>query len=419
MHMQGSGGVTCNTGWHESRCEVERARLRVLSVIHFNGTYGGPQNSNARLAPILRERGIHLTVLLPDEPGTAAATLRASGLDVVQQSLHRPRATLNPLPNLRLVVGFLPEVLRIRRLIMKRRIDVVLVNGAIFPHAALAARFAGIPVVWQILDTRPPMWLRKAAMLFVRNLSDVVMSTGLTVAAQYPGARDFGDRLIPFFPPVDTAAFRPDEELRKRARADLGIPDEGVLVGTVANLTPQKGHKHFLAVAARLIARDPAVHVRCVGQRVATHAAYAERLKVQAAEMGLAGSGRFSFYDAGTRIAEILPAFDIFLLTSEPLSEGIPTSALEAMSCGVPVVSVDVGSIREAIGDKEDGFVVPALDRGRLEETAFGLIRDAKLRRRVGRLARERAQAEFDVRRTADAHEKAFAMAAERRAGGQ
>lgn len=393
------------------------ARLRVLSVIHFNGIYGGPQNRNARLAPILEERGIELTVLLPDEPGGAAKELRRRGLDVAQQSLHRPRAVLNPLPNIRLVVTFLPEIMHIRRLIRSRRIDVVLINGSIFPHAAIAARLAGVPVVWQILETRPPMWVRRTAMLFVRNLADVVMSTGMSVAARYPGACAFEDRLIPFFPPVDTTEFRPDEELRRKARGRLGVPDKGVLVGMVANLTPQKGHRHFLAVAARLIAGNPAVHVRCVGQEVATHTAYADRLRQQAEENGLVASGRFSFYDAGTRIAEFLPAFDVFMLTSEPLSEGIPTSLLEAMACGVPVVATDVGAIREAIDSGREGYVVAAVDEEQLAKAASKLIGDAALRREMGRLSRKKAEAEFDLSRTADAHERAFTIAMAHKTG--
>lgn len=385
--------------------------IRVLSVVHYNGAYGGPQNRNARLAPLLYKRGFEITVVLPSEPGSAADELRKRGVDVVQVSLHRPRATLNPLPHMGLLWGFWPEVMHIVKLIERRKIDVVLINGSIFPHAALAARLAKVPVVWQLLDTRPPMWMRRVAMYFVRRFADVVMSTGMEVARQHPKACDFGDRLISFFPPVDTTEFRPDKTRREMARKAMGVPEEAVLVGTVGNLTRQKGHGYFINVVAGLLKENRSVYARVVGQRVATHDRYAERLRARAQRLGLFDDGRFAFYDAGTAVADLLPGFDVFLMTSEPLSEGIPTSVLEAMSCGLPVIATDVGSIRETIRDGKNGFVVPAVNEHALIENSLSLVRDRSLREEIGTEARRAAICYFDAEQTADAHVRAFKIA--------
>jgi hypothetical protein len=45
--------------------------VRALSVVHYP-VFGGPQNRNMRIAPLLRDAGIELTVLLPEGPGDAA-----------------------------------------------------------------------------------------------------------------------------------------------------------------------------------------------------------------------------------------------------------------------------------------------------------------------------------------------------------
>jgi len=120
---------------------------RVLNVTHYP-VFGGPHNEVLRLAAPLREAGVEMTVLLPDEPGNAAERLRSAGIDVLTMPLHRLRATTRPLTHLRLVARFWPEVQAIRSVVRERDIDIVKINGLVNPHGAIAARLEGVPVVW-------------------------------------------------------------------------------------------------------------------------------------------------------------------------------------------------------------------------------------------------------------------------------
>ena len=72
---------------------------------------------------------------------------------------------------------------------------------------------------------------------------------------------------------------------------------------------------------------------------------------------------------------------DAFLLSS--LSEGISNAALEAMACGVPVVTTDCGGMREAVTDGEEGFVVPVRDAESMANALMKLAGDAGLRERM------------------------------------
>lgn len=86
---------------------------------------------------------------------------------------------------------------------------------------------------------------------------------------------------------------------------------------------------------------------------------------------------------------------DVFVLTS--LSEGISNAVLEAMACGLPVVTSDCGGMREAVSDGVEGFVVPLRDP---EATAIALARlatDEALRQQMGRAARERILCNFTL----------------------
>jgi len=390
-----------------------RFKLNVLYVIHYP-FFGGPQNQALRLARPLTTRGVATVVVLPDEPGNAAERLRAAEVDVVSLPLHRLRAVPAPLLQMRFLAGIPGEVAALRRLIRERSIDVVQVGGLVNPHAAIAARIEGAGVVWQLLDTRAPMMLRRLLMPWVIALADVVMTTGTGVAQVHPGVSALGSRLVPFYPPVDTSVFTPDPRHRASARAEFGVPPGGLLVGTVANLNPQKGLEHFVAVAEALHARRADIQFVILGSAMETQEAYEATIR-RSVEVSAAGRAcALRIIDPGERVSELVPGFDLFLLTSVPRSEGVSTTVLEAMASGVPVVSTNVGALSEVIMDGVTGRLVAPLDDDAFVEVASVLLGDADARARMGVEARLRAVKLYDVEVSADAHLRAYERAAAR-----
>jgi glycosyltransferase involved in cell wall biosynthesis len=99
-------------------------------------------------------------------------------------------------------------------------------------------------------------------------------------------------------------------------------------------------------------------------------------------------------------VRDRLHAADAFLLSS--LSEGISNAALEAMACGLPIVTTDCGGMREAIDDGVEGFVVPVREPRAMAEALARLALDPDLRRRMGRAARRRVEREFDLEHQID-----------------
>lgn len=83
---------------------------------------------------------------------------------------------------------------------------------------------------------------------------------------------------------------------------------------------------------------------------------------------------------------EDMPGFyrqlDLFVCTSA--IEGTPNPLLEAMACGIPVVSTDVGIVPEVFGERQKRFIVPQADPGRFADAVGELINDAGLRRALG-----------------------------------
>lgn len=385
--------------------------MNLLHVIHFP-VFGGPHNEVLRLATPLGERGWISTVLLPDEADDAARRLRSARIDVIQAPLHRLRADPDPRLHATLLATFPAEVRKLRRVIAERRIDLVVIRGLVNPHGAIAARLEGVPVVWQLVDTRPPWLMRRALMPLVLNLADGVMFTGDAILRAHTGGRPLDLPYTTYVPPVDTLLFASSPSARTSTRRSIGLPVDAPVVGSVANVNPDKGLEYFVRAASIIFRERPDAWFLLVGSQYDTHLDYAERLR---SEVSLGGipTERFIFAGPWPNIQDVYPALDVKLITSR--SEGIATTAIEAMACGVPVIATAVGGLPEIVHDGRTGFVVPSRDPASLAERALRILDDSELRLRMSTAARQRAVNEFDVSVSVTRYVRVFEAAIRRR----
>ena len=361
------------------------------------------------MAPHFRALGWEMVVALPEEEGDGAARL-SDRVQVIQLPLHRLRGSLDPRLHATYLRTIRPEVRRLSEIIEKESVDIVQVAGVMNPHGGFAARRGKRPLVWQLLGTFAPMALRRFWMPFITRTSDVIMTAGEDVARVHPGTAKLGHRWITFFPPVDTSVFAPDADRRRAARSELGVPDDGFLVGTVGNLNKTKAHERLVEAARVIRSQASNVYFRILGAETPTHAEYYENEVIgRASRYGLFDGDELRIISPGPRIPDLLPAFDAFALCSR--AEGVPTSLLEAMSCGVPVVTTPVGAVTEVVDDEVTGIVTstPAP-----EDLAAGLLRlvaSPDLCSSMGRESREKALSTFDASVCAETHVRAFELA--------
>jgi len=105
-------------------------------------------------------------------------------------------------------------------------------------------------------------------------------------------------------------------------------------------------------------------------------------------------------------VSEILSLADIFLLPSENESFGL--SALEAMSCQVPVIATNAGGLPEVVDHGHTGWLEEVGDVGAMAEHAIQLLRDDDLREEMGRNARQVALDRFHQDKIIDMYEKYY-----------
>lgn len=161
---------------------------------------------------------------------------------------------------------------------------------------------------------------------------------------------------------VDTRRFVPLDQAEMRA--ELGLPLEAPVLITVGGLVERKGFHRVIELLPRLRERWPGLIYLIVGGPSA-EGNNRPQLEQQVAELGLGDCVRFLGSLPPDQLKQPLSAADVFVLSTR--NEGWANVFLEAMACGLPVVTTDVGGNREVVDRESIGHVVPFGDAEALE----------------------------------------------------
>ncbi|MCG6924586.1 MAG: glycosyltransferase [Acidobacteria bacterium] len=176
-------------------------------------------------------------------------------------------------------------------------------------------------------------------------------------------------------------------ERGRGVRRELGLPEDGLVVGSIGRLNAQKGHRFLIEAAAPLCRQRSDLRVLVVGD-----GDLMDDLQQQAAGLGIAD--RVLFAGHRTDVPDLLAALDVFCISS--LYEGTPLALFEAMAAGRAVVSTAVDGCREVLEDGVTGLLVPPGDAAALGTALDRVLADAGLRETLGREALEASRA-YDV----------------------
>jgi N-acetyl-alpha-D-glucosaminyl L-malate synthase BshA len=201
--------------------------------------------------------------------------------------------------------------------------------------------------------------------------------------------------VIPNF--VDTARFR---RMPKDHFTRAIAPEGERLMVHVSNFRPVKRAVDVVEVFARLHAEGvwPEGHARHGhpgGVKLLMVGDGPDRLacETRAREAGIWHDVRF--IGKQEPVEEILSIADLFLMPSG--SETFGLAALEAMACGVPVVSSDIGGLPELNLDGVTGFLRPFGDVEGMTDAARRILTEPGLHARMAEAARRRAVEEFEI----------------------
>lgn len=168
------------------------------------------------------------------------------------------------------------------------------------------------------------------------------------------------------------------------------LPHEGPVIGNVARLSEQKGQRHLVAAAPRVLERHPDARFVFVGD-----GELRGELEEEVRRRGLTGA--FEFAGHVEDVPAELARMDVFALPS--FFEGLCYAVIEAQAAGVPVVATPVGGIPENVVPGETGLLVPPGDPVALADALNSLLDDPDEARRLAVNARRRVRERYAVER--------------------
>lgn len=342
--------------------------------------YGGAETQLVRLALRLKARGWGVSVISMTPPKAYVEELEAAGIPV--HSLEIRRKIPDPRPILGLV-----------RLLRSQQPDVV---HGFMVHANLLARLvrplAPVPVlICSARNTNEGGRFREVLYRLTDHLCDIttqVSQTGLERYIRIKAVPPYKIRYIPNG--IDVDRFRPDPEVRKRMREELGLGDAFVWLA-VGRFDPQKDYPNMLRAFSQVIKEHPDTLLIIVGDGPVRQA-----MEELASNLGL--KDRVRFLGIRRDIAEVMNAADGYVISSS--WEGMPNVLLEASTTGLPIVATDVGGNRDVVKDVETGFLVPPKDPGALAGAMLRLMGlSEEERRQMGEKGRRYIEATYSIDR--------------------
>ncbi len=196
------------------------------------------------------------------------------------------------------------------------------------------------------------------------------------------------DKAIVIHNPVDLATFASGKNIRDA----LSLRSDQRVVGTIAQIRPNKGIVTLVETARLLIPRQPKLIFLVVGPDGKGHGPFADDMRRLVGEPVF--DDRVRFLGSRTDIADLLATFDVFFLPTE--LETLNMSVTEAMAASVPVVTSPVHGMAELIPSSEFGRVVTPPTAAGFAQTIEDLLTDPELASGIGARACHSLTARFD-----------------------
>jgi glycosyltransferase involved in cell wall biosynthesis len=202
--------------------------------------------------------------------------------------------------------------------------------------------------------------------------ADRVTATGMRLA----------EATLRYMPPdVEVAVIPYGVDLDRFAPPE-GKSRDGLVVGSVGRLSPEKGLKYLLRAMAEITRQEPRARLLLAGDGPERRS-----LEQLVARLGLLDRVEFTGEVPHDQVPRALARMDVFVMPST--WEGFGVAALEAAAMKLPILASNVHGIPDVVEDGVTGILVPPKDVAALSQAILRLLRDPEERRRMGRAGRE------------------------------
>ena len=281
------------------------------------------------------------------------------------------------------------------RLVKEENIDLIHCHLPVSAAAGrLVGKYLGVPVVYTEHNKQERYHpatrrLNLATMGLNAEVLTVSEDVRQSLLAHWSGDKR---RVSVLINGVNTSRYNPAQYDQRNCREELGLPAEAPIVGTVCVFRTQKRLECWLDLAARTLKEIPDAYFVVIGDGPTE-----EQVKARAKALGLLD--RIRFPGRLDEVRQWLAAMDVYLMTSE--FEGLAHRPAGGNEYGTADRDHLGRGIAEAVTDGTEGFVLPVDEWENLLPPLVKLLRDADLRQKTGKAARERVIRDFSIERMA------------------
>ena len=191
---------------------------------------------------------------------------------------------------------------------------------------------------------------------------------------------------------VNTDRFKKSEEGRVKIRQEYGWDDDTIVIGTLAVFRFQKRLDLWLELFKKIKNQHPDKKIKGV---IVGAGPLKDQIEQKQKELNLEQDVLMPGLQTNT--IDWFSSMDIYMMCS--VFEGLPIALLEAMSCGLPVVTTNAGGIGEVIRHEVDGLLVPVDEPYKVVEEVGKMILNKSVRDQYAKAARERVVDAFGMER--------------------
>ncbi len=253
--------------------------------------------------------------------------------------------------------------------------------------ATLLGRWFGAPVTITLRGTEIPLSgyrLRRARMLLALERATRIFSVSGSLKQHVVKMGVMAGKIRVIGNGVDTRTFHPLRRIDSRKQ--LGLTEDCRVLVSVGGLVERKGYHRVIEVLPAIKQQFPSLVYLVVGG-ASPEGDWEARLKQQASDLGLEDTVHFLGVMSPDELKLPLSAADIFVLATR--NEGWANVFLEAMACGLPVVTTDVGGNAEVVCRPELGIVVPFDSSQALQDAIVSALKKDWSRSTIIAYARE------------------------------
>jgi glycosyltransferase involved in cell wall biosynthesis len=335
-----------------------------------------------RVAEQMRDAGVRVLVIPAYEP-------------LVFDSPHLNRWLAPLKKGVNFVRGGLGQVLAVRRLLTRERIDLVNFNNSVtISHEWMAAAFSmGIPCITHQMGI--PLRYSVVSRVFARRQDAVICLSHAIFDAMRESGLDLprAEVIYSAFDP-SRYSFR-DDAPTLRERHD--IPPNAPVIGVIGNIKEWKGQETAIRAMGLLASSHPDLRCILVGATAQSDQPYRERLDRLCVELDL--RDRVIFAGSQDNPIDYMRLMDVVMHTStSPEPFGIVL--LEAMLVAKPLISTTIGGPAEIVDDGVTGHLVEPGRPEALAEAVDRCLRDPAGAAAMGARSKERLFDKFAIERT-------------------